>query len=149
MINSVNEYIKKYKEESGKTLNLLKCITDESMSQSITDGHRDIGRISWNIAQTIPEMMAYAGLSFGGYVHNAPVPSSAAEIQDAYVKFSSEFFDKLSGEWDDAKLDEIADFYGEKWTLRGAVTGLLLHEIHHRGELSLILGILGKDGLDV
>jgi uncharacterized damage-inducible protein DinB len=23
------------------------------------------------------------------------------------------------------------------------------HEIHHRGELSLILGILGKDGLDV
>jgi uncharacterized damage-inducible protein DinB len=26
---------------------------------------------------------------------------------------------------------------------------VLEHEIHHRGELSLILGLLGREGLDV
>jgi uncharacterized damage-inducible protein DinB len=38
---------------------------------------------------------------------------------------------------------------GEKYTLRWIIWHVLEHEIHHRGELSLILGLLGRVGLDV
>lgn len=38
---------------------------------------------------------------------------------------------------------------GEQFTLRWIVWHVLEHEIHHRGELSLILGQLGREGLDI
>jgi len=38
---------------------------------------------------------------------------------------------------------------GNTFTLRWIIWHVLEHEIHHRGELSLILGLLGHEGLDV
>ena len=38
---------------------------------------------------------------------------------------------------------------GEVFTLRWIIWHVLEHEIHHRGELSLALGLLGRPGLDV
>lgn len=38
---------------------------------------------------------------------------------------------------------------GEQFSLDWILWHVLEHEIHHRGELSLILGILGREGLDV
>ena len=39
--------------------------------------------------------------------------------------------------------------WGEKISLGWILWHVLEHEIHHRGELSLILGLLGREGLDV
>ena len=39
--------------------------------------------------------------------------------------------------------------WGVRYTLLEMLGHLVEHEIHHRGELSLILGMLGKKGLDV
>jgi len=39
--------------------------------------------------------------------------------------------------------------WDEKTHLDWIIWHVLEHEIHHRGELSLILGLLGRDGLDV
>jgi uncharacterized damage-inducible protein DinB len=39
--------------------------------------------------------------------------------------------------------------YGETFTLYWIIWHVLEHEIHHRGELSLALGLLGREGLDV
>lgn len=38
---------------------------------------------------------------------------------------------------------------GQAFSLRWIIWHVLEHEIHHRGELSLVLGILGHEGLDV
>ncbi len=54
-----------------------------------------------------------------------------------------------------ASLDEagLAQTYktrhGEVFTLNWIIWHVLEHEIHHRGELSLVLGMLGREGLDV
>jgi uncharacterized damage-inducible protein DinB len=39
--------------------------------------------------------------------------------------------------------------YGETFTLAWIIWHVLEHEIHHRGELSLALGLLGRQGLEV
>lgn len=39
--------------------------------------------------------------------------------------------------------------WGENLPLHWIIRHVLEHEIHHRGELSLILGMLGREGLDV
>ena len=38
--------------------------------------------------------------------------------------------------------------WGEETTLGWVAWHVLEHEIHHRGELSLVLGLLGREGLD-
>jgi uncharacterized damage-inducible protein DinB len=44
--------------------------------------------------------------------------------------------------------DEIEVQWGETRPLIDFVVHVMEHEIHHRGELSLILGLLGREGLD-
>lgn len=50
---------------------------------------------------------------------------------------------------DESDLDcEFTAAWGQTRRLGDFIWHTLEHEIHHRGELSLILGILGKQGLD-
>jgi uncharacterized damage-inducible protein DinB len=52
--------------------------------------------------------------------------------------------------WEVADLDRsIAVPWGGTLKLGWIIWHVLEHEIHHRGELSLILGLLGREGLDV
>lgn len=49
-------------------------------------------------------------------------------------------------------LDDLERVISSPWgdfSLRFIIWHVLEHEIHHRGELSLILGTLGREGLDV
>lgn len=39
--------------------------------------------------------------------------------------------------------------WGRRLSLNWIIWHVIEHEIHHRGEISLILGMLGKEGLDV
>jgi uncharacterized damage-inducible protein DinB len=39
--------------------------------------------------------------------------------------------------------------WGASFTLNWIIWHVIEHEIHHRGELSLILGLLGREGLDI
>jgi uncharacterized damage-inducible protein DinB len=49
----------------------------------------------------------------------------------------------------DAHFDlEITTPWGQKYTLANTFWHVIEHEIHHRGELSFILGLLGHKGLD-
>ena len=51
---------------------------------------------------------------------------------------------------DETDLDRLIETpWGEHITLGWILWHVVEHEIHHRGELSLILGILGREGLDV
>jgi uncharacterized damage-inducible protein DinB len=48
------------------------------------------------------------------------------------------------------ELDKVIEApWGEQIPLRWIIGHVLEHEVHHRGELSLILGLLGREGLDV
>lgn len=50
---------------------------------------------------------------------------------------------------DDAAMErEIETPWGARAPLSDMLWHVLEHEIHHRGELSLMLGLLGKQGLD-
>ena len=49
-----------------------------------------------------------------------------------------------------ANLSDVVSFGdGEIFTVQWIIWHVLEHEIHHRGELSLFLGQLGREGLDV
>jgi uncharacterized damage-inducible protein DinB len=140
MYNTIQEFIQAWKSEAKMTEHVLEVLTDESLSQPITDGHRTLGRIAWHITTTIPEMMGYTGLGLQEMLKpDAPVPTKATEIVGAYKNISAAMVDEISKKWNDDSLKIADEMYGEKWERRFTVTALIQHQIHHRGQMTVLL----------
>jgi uncharacterized damage-inducible protein DinB len=74
-------------------------------------------------------------------------PSRAA-IQDLLASVHARSVDFLDSISDDDLKRTIATPWGASYCLVEMIGHLIEHEIHHRAELSLILGMLGRAGLD-
>lgn len=139
MFKSLDDFFEVYEKESRVTQNVFDNIGDSSATQEVCKGHRSIGRIAWHICMTYPEMMAYAGLNFDKYYKESPVPEKFETIQNAYRDLSTSLKKMIKKDWSDEKLEEVADFYGEPWKLGKALAILIHHEIHHRGQLTVLM----------
>lgn len=75
-----------------------------------------------------------------------PTKSASKELLNNAHRRTVGFIDSL----DEKDLSrEYQTRFGETFTLYWIIWHVLEHEIHHRGELSLALGLLGREGLDV
>jgi uncharacterized damage-inducible protein DinB len=75
-----------------------------------------------------------------------PTKSAIYEVLDQAHTKTIAFLNEL----DEKDLNVIyKNAYGETFPLYWIIWHVIEHEIHHRGELSLIHGLLGREGLDV
>ena len=139
MFRKVEDFLKAYKDDSDGTLKLLKALTDDSLSQPVAEGHRQLGAIAWHIAMTIPEMMPRTGLSVEGFDIGAMPPASAAEIADAYKRGVEALLKAVEANWDDATLEVEDDMYGMQWKRGQSLAILIAHETHHRGQMTVLM----------
>jgi uncharacterized damage-inducible protein DinB len=128
-----------WKNETEATLKLFRVLTDASLNQSVAPQDRNLGRIAWHIATTIPEMMTQTGLRFSELDPHASVPSSAAAIAEAYEKVASALGEKVTAEWTDATLSSTDTLYGETWARGFTLAVLIHHQIHHRGQMTVLM----------
>jgi len=139
MIRKIEDFLKAYGHESEGTLKYLKVLTDESLGQQVADGHWNLGKLAWHITTTVPEMMGKTGLALDVLNHETPMPATAAEIAAAYEKVTKELLGAVKVQWDDASLEVEDEMYGLTWK-RGVTLGVLInHEVHHRGQMSVLM----------
>ena len=125
--------------EAANTQKMMDALTDQSLSQAVTTNHRTLGRMAWHIVVCIPEMMNMVGLNIQSVGKDDPIPLSAAEIADGYRKASGEFLAQLAANWTEATLQEEDALYGETWKRGKTLMVLMLHEIHHRGQMTVLM----------
>jgi uncharacterized damage-inducible protein DinB len=138
MIRTIEDFTIVWQQEAGNTKTLFSSISDESLRQSIADDHRDIGRLAWHITTTVREMSEKMGLKVDGPEQDSPVPTSAKEIVRAYESSADSLVRALDG-WTDATLDETDNMYGETWRRALTLQILLLHQTHHRGQMTVLM----------
>ena len=138
MITTISEFMTDYKAESENTTKILKALTDASLAQSVAKDHRTIGRMPWHIVTTYPEMTEHVDFKFDGVAKDSPLPTKAADIVTAYQAVSSQILDKIS-KWTDADLMVEKNFYGENWKKGFMLEVLIRHEIHHRGQMTVLM----------
>ncbi|MBN1211767.1 MAG: DinB family protein [candidate division Zixibacteria bacterium] len=139
MFTKIENFEKSYKIMVEGTQKIMDALTDESLQQSVADDHRTLGRMAWHIVTTIPEMMGEIGLKFEALKKNAPLPTTAEDIQNGYRAVTGELLKQVTGEWKDETLFHIDELYGEKWP-RGLTLRILVnHEIHHRGQMTVLM----------
>jgi uncharacterized damage-inducible protein DinB len=139
MFKSTEQFLKNWDYESEATGKLLGNLTDESLNQKVTPDGRSLGFIAWHIAQTIPEMLGKTGLILEGPAVDSKLPEKAAEIKKAFEKASASLKEQISSKWTDETLNLEDEMYGEKWKRGMTLSALILHQAHHRGQMTVLM----------
>ena len=139
MFRTIEDFVTQWASESEATVKVLSYLTDASLSQKVTEEGRTIGRLAWHIVTTLGEMMGRAGLQPDAPDENAEVPKTVAEIIAAYKQTSDSLVKQLKQQWTDAALAESIDMYGETWRKGVVLSVLILHQVHHRGQMTILM----------
>ena len=138
MFRSIADFREMWEYETDATLKTFKALTEASLSQAVKPGGRTLGRLAWHITQTLGEMMAAAQLPIGGPSGEEPQPA-LAEIVRVYESGAKALADAVTKQWTDAMLLERMSMYGEDWSRGKVLASLILHQAHHRGQMTVLM----------
>lgn len=139
MFRTIDDFIAQWTSESEATVKVLTALSDAALAQQVTPEGRTLGRVAWHIVTTLGEMIARAGLQPDAPAENADVPEKAAEILTAYQKAANSLLVQVKQHWTDAALSENVAMYGETWRKGVVLSVLILHQVHHRGQMTVLM----------
>ncbi len=139
MFLSVSTFLQVWEKEAESTHRILDALTDESLNQLVAAPDRTLGRIAWHLVTTIPEMMTRTGLIMESINEDALLPATAVEIIHNYRDVSKSLVAAISNQWNDQTLLEKRDMYGETWAIGATLSALVDHQIHHRGQMTVLM----------
>lgn len=143
MYHNLQDFINDWKYESEATLKVFNNLTDESLTKKVNENVRTAGRLAWHITTSISEMAQQTGLKFHTIDDKATVPAVVKEIVDKYKTASENLLSEIKEKWTDESLQEEDDMYGEMWKRGTTLEVIINHQIHHRGQLTVIMRLLG------
>lgn len=139
MYRKIEDFKRDWKYEVDQTVNLLKNLTDESLSQKVTEDGRELGFLAWHLAQTMEEMPKLAGLEIDAPSGQAECPESAEEIVKAFETAGNSVLKEVTENWTDETLEQKDEMYGETWKRGLTLLYLMLHQAHHRGQITVLM----------
>ncbi len=143
-----SEMFSHWEQVRGSLLAMIDRFNQEDLTFSPFKGSWSVGQIMLHIADcednwlhgvVRQEVKPWIFYDLADY----PSLGAIREMLERAHNRTIAFMDSLE-EDDLDKVYEISE--GETYTLRWIIWHVLEHEIHHRGELSLALGLLGREG---
>ena len=145
MIRTIRDFEHLWSREIESTQKILKHIPDRALSQQVDPQGRTLARLAWHMTITIPEMMGRTGLVIAGPGEHDPVPSSAREIFKGYSEAAISLLEQVKKNWTDVSLEQKDDMYGEQWSRGATLMSLVHHQIHHRGQMTVLMRQAGLE----
>jgi len=141
MDRNLQLFLGDWAHESSLTLNVLSVLTDSSLSQAVTETKgRTLGELAWHLATSLTGMLSAGGLQMEGPGFSAPVPGRAQDIVQGYRQASEAASAAIQAQWTDAKLSEPLLLFGKiDTTYAGLLTLVVRHQIHHRGQMTILM----------
>jgi uncharacterized damage-inducible protein DinB len=139
MFRRLADFEKRWQYESEATLKLLRTLTDGSLSTAVEPSGRTLGRLAWHIVLSVGEMMRRTGLDVKGPADDAPLPAHAADIAAAYEEVAAALDDEIRLDWSDQSLESEDEMYGERWKRGLTLLVLVIHQAHHRGQMTVLM----------
>jgi uncharacterized damage-inducible protein DinB len=143
MYRKLEDFIKDWTYESESTLKVFNNLTDESLTKKVNENVRTAGKLAWHITTSIGEMAHRTGLTFKIMDEESVAPAAIKEIVDTYKSTSDNIIAEIKEKWNDEKLLEEDDMYGEKWAKGTTLKVLVSHQIHHRAQLTIVMRLNG------
>ncbi|WP_243293207.1 DinB family protein [Geothrix mesophila] len=145
MFNRLEDFRTTWQEEVEDTLKVLRAIPDQALDQAVAPGHRDLRRLGWHLVGSIGSLTSQMGLRVDGPAQDergfpvAPPPARAPAIADAYARSAESLLEALA-DWDDAELEKVDLIFGHlHWKRSQTLLALLVHQVHHRGQMTVLM----------
>ena len=138
MYYKISDFVADFDLETEVTLKVINNLTDKSLDQKVTEKGRSLGKIAWHITGAFGEIGSTALLQ----VYRAdekPMPKSAKIIAEEYAKSAASLKDAVVKRWNDESLKEEINMYGQTWTKGQTLSTLLVHQMHHRGQMTVLM----------
>ena len=139
MYRRIDDFTRDWAYEIECTSKVLNNLTDASLSQKVTEEGRNLGFLAWHIVITLGEMPGKVGLHIDGPPEDAPVPATAAEIAAAFTAAANSVSAEVAKNWTDETLEQEDEMYGDKWKRGLTLLYLILHQAHHRGQMTVLM----------
>ncbi|MBP1930911.1 DinB family protein [Ammoniphilus resinae] len=138
---TIEDFQKDWNLEGGLTLKVLGALTDESLKQTVSEAQqRTLGDLAWHLVGAIPVLLGAGGLQIDAPNYETPTPTNAAEIADSYRRMSEVAMTALKEQWTDGKLAESLSLFGFiDTTYSGLLSMVVKHQIHHRGQMTILM----------
>jgi len=143
MFRRMEDFRTAWQWEAQRTLALFEAVPDAAMGQAVAEGHRDLRRMAWHLVESVIEMPGHVGLQVEGaaLIHDGFIgapPTTMAEIRETYARASASLLKGLEA-WSDADLEREDELYGQTWKRGQTLFVLILHQVHHRGQMTVLL----------
>ncbi len=138
MFRALSDFRDTWTYESDATLKVFRALDERSLTQAVGPERRTLGRLAWHITQTLPEMMGEAKLAVAGPGPDEPIPP-LADIIARYEAASGALLAAVTREWNDAMLLEQVPMYGEGWPRGKVLAVVVLHQAHHRAQMTVLM----------
>src|ERR1035437_5622685 len=138
MYYKISDFVADFDLEIAATLKIFNNLTDKSLDQKVTEKGRSLGKIAWHITGAFGEIGSTALLQ----VYRAdekPMPKSAKIISEEYLKTPTYLKNTVVKGWNDESLKEEIIMYGQTWTKGQTLSTLLVHQMHHRGQMTVLM----------
>lgn len=139
MYYKIDDFLNDWEYEREATLKIFDALTDASLTQKVISRGRSLGFLAWHITISIGEMMNRTGLKIMGPAEESDAPSSVLEIRTAYNTSSASLVDEINNQWNDESLNIEDDMYGSMWKRGFTLGSLITHQVHHRGQMTVLM----------
>jgi uncharacterized damage-inducible protein DinB len=139
MIRTINDFLDRWRDEKTATLKVFSYLTDESLQQAVPGG-RTLGRLANHITETLSELPAQAGLPVT--VNNTQY-ATVKDLMAAYEDGADLVAEAVSSTWHDGLLEDETPMYGESWKNGFSLWALIVHQAHHRGQMTVLMRFAG------
>ena len=139
MYGTIEQFLEDWKKESEATLRVLARLTDGSLRQKVGPEGRTLGFLAWHLVLTLGEMGGKAGLTVDSPPEDSSEPVLAAAILAAYELAQGSLAREVRAGWSDGMLADELSMYGSTWRRGDVLDSLVHHQIHHRGQMTVLM----------
>lgn len=145
-MNALETFFAAWDREAQKTVEMLKMLPSGEYDFRPDASGRSLGELAWHLA----ELDAYVsfGIATGTFTldskpPNIKRPMAIEALAPGYKRVHEEARQRL-GTLKTSDLEREMQFFGSTQTVHGLLwDNMLLHSIHHRGQLSLLIRLAG------
>src|SRR6478735_9311928 len=140
MFTSIQNLLQVWESKTASTIACFTHLTNESLTKDLVHDYRTIDRIVNHIVDCAASIPHEATLPVAGYAKQQY--HSTEELIAAY-KTNTDAIKQAAAQWTDATLQEETPMYGESWKKGFALWVTVVHQIHHRGQLTVLMRMAG------
>jgi uncharacterized damage-inducible protein DinB len=139
MYVSIAEFVEDWGRESANSLKVHRALTDGSLPQRSDPEGNTLGKIAWHMAVMIGMTGSALGLEVAAPARGTEPPGIAAGIAEAYQAAARSLAEQASARLRDEKLSSEITYFGRSLPMAAVLQSLVRHQIHHRGQMTILM----------